>query len=104
MISWDGLASWYRFPDHDHLQPEKMVLATEATQELQHLLKLLPPDYRVVVILKYWYTMSYQEIAETLDSTVSAVKSRLFRARKMMAGTVIPEFKANLGGTQSVFC
>jgi DNA-directed RNA polymerase specialized sigma24 family protein len=29
--------------------------------------------------------MSYQEIAQTLDTTVSAVKSKLFRARRMMA-------------------
>jgi DNA-directed RNA polymerase specialized sigma24 family protein len=31
--------------------------------------------------------MSYDEIAETLDTTVSAIKSRLFRARQMLAET-----------------
>ena len=29
--------------------------------------------------------MSYDEIAESMDSTVSAIKSRLFRARQMLA-------------------
>jgi len=75
-----------------------------ATEELQTLLNLLPPDYRIVVILKYWYTMSYQEIAETLKTTVSAVKSKLFRARKMMATSVTLETRTNFGGTHYVFC
>jgi DNA-directed RNA polymerase specialized sigma24 family protein len=29
--------------------------------------------------------MSYDEIAETLNTSVSAIKSRLFRARQMLA-------------------
>jgi DNA-directed RNA polymerase specialized sigma24 family protein len=29
--------------------------------------------------------MSYEEIAEALDTSVSAIKSRLFRARQMLA-------------------
>jgi hypothetical protein len=37
---------------------------------------------------KYWHTMSYQEIVQTLNTTVNAIKSRLFRARKMMAQAV----------------
>jgi RNA polymerase sigma-70 factor (ECF subfamily) len=38
-----------------------------------------------VVVLHYWYDLSYEEIAQTTDSTISAVKSRLFRARRMLA-------------------
>ena len=29
--------------------------------------------------------MSYEEIAEMMDTTVSAIKSRLFRARRQLA-------------------
>jgi RNA polymerase sigma-70 factor (ECF subfamily) len=49
------------------------------------LLQTLQPDYRLVVILKYWHAMSYEEIAKTLDTTVSTIKSKLFRARKILA-------------------
>jgi RNA polymerase sigma-70 factor (ECF subfamily) len=49
-------------------------------------LAALPPDYRVAVVLRYWYDMSYEEIATTTGSTESAIKSRLHRARQMMAG------------------
>jgi RNA polymerase sigma-70 factor (ECF subfamily) len=49
------------------------------------LLDTLSADYRTVVVLHYWYDLSYEEIAQVTDSTLSAVKSRLFRARRMLA-------------------
>lgn len=85
LISWDDLAPWYLFPGQESPQPERALLEAEAAREVRSLLNMLPPDYRTVVILKYWHTLSYQEIAQTLGTTVSAVKSKLFRARKMMA-------------------
>jgi RNA polymerase sigma-70 factor (ECF subfamily) len=85
LIQWDDLGSWYHFPDQGTPQPEEVLIQTETTQEIHILLNLLPPDYRMAVILKYWYAMSCQEIAQTLETTVSAIKSKLFRARKMMA-------------------
>ena len=36
-------------------------------------------------MLRYWEDMSYEEIAETMDVTVAAIKSRLFRARQQLA-------------------
>ena len=85
LVSWDDLASWHLFPGQNVPQPEKALLKVEAAREVRSLLNLLPPDYRTVIILKYWHTLSYQEIAQMLETTVSAVKSKLFRARKMMA-------------------
>lgn len=41
----------------------------------------LPPEQKAVVILYRYEELSYQEIADALDITVSAVKSRLHRAR-----------------------
>jgi RNA polymerase sigma-70 factor (ECF subfamily) len=52
---------------------------------VRELLATLPPDYRAAVILRYWHELTYEEVAETLDATVPAIKSRLFRARQMMA-------------------
>jgi RNA polymerase sigma-70 factor (ECF subfamily) len=36
--------------------------------------------------MRYWYDYSEVEIAESLQLTVSAVKSRLHRARRALAG------------------
>lgn len=66
-------------------QPEGTTMAHEQAAEVQGLLDQLDPDYRTPLILRYWEEMSYEEIAETMDITVSAVKSRLFRARQKMA-------------------
>lgn len=82
-ISWDTLDFWYT--DQNTPQPEELLIEAEVTQEVYTLLNSLPPDYQAVIILKYWYKMPYQEIAQTLKTSVSAVKSKLFRARKMMA-------------------
>ncbi len=68
--------------------PETRTLENERQTEVQALLENLPPDYRAAVVLFYWYDLSYQEIAKTTDSTVSAIKSRLFRARRMLAEQV----------------
>ena len=65
--------------------PEQATLQHERSELFQDLLLQLDPDYRVAVILRYWYDYSYAEIAETMDTTESAIKSRLFRARKSLA-------------------
>lgn len=65
--------------------PESSAIAGEMQSQVQVLLETLQPDYRAAVLLHYWYDMSYEEIAETMETTVSAIKSRLFRARKMLA-------------------
>ena len=41
----------------------------------------LPETQRMAVILRRYEELSYEEIAEALDQSVSAVKSLLFRAR-----------------------
>ena len=87
-VSWDSIAPWHRFPGQAASQPERALLDAEAAREVHILLDTLPPDYRTVIILKYWQAMSYQEIAQTLETTVSTIKSRLFRARKLMAAQI----------------
>jgi RNA polymerase sigma-70 factor (ECF subfamily) len=66
--------------------PEAATLANERSAQVQKLLDELNPDYRVAVVLRYWYDYSYAEIAEMLQTTESAIKSRLFRARQTLAG------------------
>ncbi|MBN1264949.1 MAG: sigma-70 family RNA polymerase sigma factor [Anaerolineales bacterium] len=71
--------------DHKSTKPEAAVFESEYKKEVQELVGQLDQKDRAAVILRYWYDMSYDEIADSLDLTVSAVKSRLHRARKRMA-------------------
>lgn len=66
-------------------EPEAQVTSNEQQEMVQSLLQELPDEYRQAVVLRYWYELSYEEIAETMNTTVSAIKSRLFRARKQLA-------------------
>jgi RNA polymerase sigma-70 factor (ECF subfamily) len=65
--------------------PEAQMEMSEQQEMVQSLLQELPADYRQAVVLRYWHEMSYEEIAEMMDTTVSAIKSRLFRARRQLA-------------------
>ena len=88
LVSWDDLPPWRWLPD-PHPQPEEVALRHEAQYHVRELLNTLPPDYKAAVILRYWHELSYEEIAEALDSTLPAIKSRLFRARQMMAKAAV---------------
>lgn len=68
-----------------HPGPEGHAVQSERDAHIQRLLDTLSADYRAVVVFHYWYDLSYEEIADVTESTVSAVKSRLFRARRMLA-------------------
>jgi len=85
---WDDLPFLSHFEARETFQPEKVLLRSETVQQAHDLLNTLPPDYRTVIILKYWHARSYQDIAQTLNTTVSAIKSKLFRARRKMAQAV----------------
>jgi RNA polymerase sigma-70 factor (ECF subfamily) len=69
----------------DEPQPEEATIRGERSQAIQGLLDELNTEYRAAVILRYWYDYSYAEIADILDTTESAIKSRLFRARQALA-------------------
>lgn len=64
---------------------EQQIERSEQAETIQRLLNLLPPDYRIPLVLLYWYDFSYEAIAETLQISVPAVKSRLHRARHRLA-------------------
>ena len=74
--------------EDDSPRPERSALRGEHSREIQMLLDQLAPDYRTPLILRHWEELSYEEIAETMGISVSAVKSRLFRARQKMADIV----------------
>lgn len=65
--------------------PEQSALAGEQQDEIQRYLQRLPSKYRAVIVLRYWYDFSYEEIATTLKLTPPLVKARLHRARELLA-------------------
>ncbi|HEY4036636.1 MAG TPA: sigma-70 family RNA polymerase sigma factor [Ktedonobacteraceae bacterium] len=67
------------------ISPEQSALQGEQQDEIQEYLQRLPGKYRAVIILRYWYDFSYDEIATALKLTPPLVKARLHRARELLA-------------------
>jgi RNA polymerase sigma-70 factor (ECF subfamily) len=68
--------------------PEAVTIRHEREAHIQRMLDGLSATDRAAITLRYWYDCSYEEIADVLDLTVSAVKSRLYRARRALAEMV----------------
>jgi RNA polymerase sigma-70 factor (ECF subfamily) len=87
-INWSSLEDEplvEKVPMPESIDPHRSAVRQEMSDQVQALIDQLPPDYRTPLVLLYWYGYSYEEIAEILDITVPAVKSRLHRARKRLA-------------------
>lgn len=92
-LSLDGLGddgAW-EWKSGDGPSPEYEVVRRERRAEIRSLLDALGPVDRTLVTLFYWEGMSYAEIEAVTDLTVSAIKSRLFRARRTMAELLVKE-------------
>lgn len=65
--------------------PEAAYENKERSERIRAALASLPAHYRVVVELRHYQELSYDEIAAELSIPLSDVKSHLFRARKLLA-------------------
>jgi len=70
----DPITSFERLPEYE-------LLRTEREQLVRLAIESLPDKQRQAIILREYEDRDYKEIADKLDSTVSSVKSLLFRAR-----------------------
>ncbi|NOT05923.1 MAG: sigma-70 family RNA polymerase sigma factor [Anaerolineales bacterium] len=72
--------------DADHAQlPEAAQEVRERSEQIRKALVSLPINYRLVIELRHYQELTYDEIAVELNIPLSDVKSHLFRARKVLA-------------------
>ena len=77
------------FADPSIPTPEILTIKNDEDQILHSMINKLSPPDRAAVILKYWYGCSEEEISQMLSLTISAVKSRLDRARRQLAESIM---------------
>jgi RNA polymerase sigma-70 factor (ECF subfamily) len=85
ILSMDSEKHAWLAPPDPGPSPEKVALETEKQVLVQRMLSELSETDRAAIVLQFWHEYSYDEIAEVLDLSTSAVKSRLFRARRILA-------------------
>ncbi len=96
ILSLNDLLPWQQKAD-DTPGPETALTVKEEQDAVKTMLEQLGDQDRVVLILRYWYDLSYEEIAQAVSSSVSAVKSRLHRARRQLAERWIMHTSVELG-------
>lgn len=65
----------------DRRGPEARILANDAAQRVNLALRQLKPCFREAVVLRDLEGLSYEEIAEVLDTRIGTVRSRIARGR-----------------------
>jgi RNA polymerase sigma-70 factor, ECF subfamily len=72
--------------------PEAVLIREERAVSVQRALLSLPPASRVVVVLREYEGLSYQEIATALDIPIGTVMSRLNYARSRLRVLLEPQW------------
>jgi RNA polymerase sigma-70 factor, ECF subfamily len=75
--------------------PEQRFAQTEMRDILRGVIEELPPDFRVVFLLRDVEGLSTEETAETVGISEAAVKSRLLRARLKLRQKLDRHFRQN---------
>ena len=63
---------------------EEELHAAERVEKLEDAILNLPVEYRVVIVLRHFHDLSYEEMGTILNLPEKTVKSRLFTARQML--------------------
>lgn len=71
--------------DPKNLSPEEEVALKELRGSVNDCLNLLPPEKRQLLQFRYWYDLSYTEIAKMMGISERAVEGQLYRARHEFA-------------------
>ena len=69
--------------------PEDHVMDKQRIEMLQLAVRQLPDKYRKVVELRYFEDLSYEEISERLNISLSNVKIQLLRAKNMLSQLMV---------------
>lgn len=99
----NAIKSWfYKIIVHtslDLLRKQKKTILTEDHQfdslqngktdnytdlDLHKAIDELPPKYKTIIILRYFEDFKMEEIADVLDVNISTIKTRLYKAHKLL--------------------
>lgn len=66
------------------LTPEQIAMNDQKIQLMRRYVKKLKPRYKILVEMRYFKEMSYEEISDELQLPLGTVKAQLFRAREFL--------------------
>lgn len=82
------------FDEGDHLRdintPESMLASKQIAETVNAAMDALPIDLRTAILLREIEGMTYEEISESMSCPIGTVRSRIFRAREVIADKLRP--------------
>ncbi|MBD3414986.1 MAG: sigma-70 family RNA polymerase sigma factor [Candidatus Aminicenantes bacterium] len=78
-----------KYPSAHFNSPDTILENKEDRQIIKKALDSLPEKQRTAFILHHWEGLSYQEIAEILKSSLSAIESRIHRAKRSLKDALL---------------
>jgi len=82
------------FADSEHLRdintPESMLASKQIAQTVNAAMDALPLDLRTAIALREIEGLSYEEISAIMACPIGTVRSRIFRAREVIANRLRP--------------
>lgn len=79
----DGKTSAFDPPSSDP-NPETIIIKQQRIKILREIVEQLKPKYRVLVKLRYFKELSYEEIAKKLSLPLGTIKAQLHRSREQL--------------------
>ncbi len=80
----EDIGSTYAF------SPEKSSLRKELRQKLKQAIDTLPDPYKMSFVLVVFQGMSHSQASEVMGCSESTISWRMFKARKMLQGKLLP--------------
>lgn len=78
---------------HEIENPENALFGAELKEVVERALSALPEDLRTAITLREFDGLSYEDIADIMDCPVGTVRSRIFRAREAIDGSVVQQMQ-----------
>ena len=82
------------FDDGDNLRdintPESMLASKQIAETVNAAMDLLPLELRTAIVLREIEGLSYEEISDIMACPIGTVRSRIFRAREVIAEKLRP--------------
>ena len=69
----------------ERFRPDLVAQGKEGVSEIVEAIHQLPEKYRVTLLLIYVEGLSYEEVSEILKCSMTALRSRVHRAKKLLA-------------------
>ena len=89
--AYSGANSDEALKDTTQNLPEKVILSRDNEERIRQSLERLPDEQREIVLLRFYQGLSLEEIAAVVEVSLGTVKSRLYRALRLLRGMLLRE-------------